>query len=112
VESRYRELRAAINDEDTEQLLQLVEWLRSRGRLELALWEVDHVLQVDPGSARAKELKTWIVEQSKVAEARRSGRPFASDPFTRWWIARVFYLGAWGLVCGVLARAQTANKGI
>lgn len=75
VESRYRELRAAINDEDTEQLLQLVEWLRSRGRLELALWEVDHVLQVDPGSARAKELKTWIVEQSKVAEARRSGRP-------------------------------------
>ena len=38
--------------------------------------------------------------------------PFASDPFTRWWIARCFYLGAWGLVCGVLARAQTANKGI
>ena len=32
--------------------------------------------------------------------------PFASDPFTRWWIARVFYLGAWGLVCGVLARAK------
>ena len=31
--------------------------------------------------------------------------PFASDPFLRWWIARVFYLGAWGACCGVLARA-------
>ena len=31
--------------------------------------------------------------------------PFASDPFLRWWIARVFYLGAWGAVCVGLARA-------
>ena len=30
--------------------------------------------------------------------------PFASDPFTRWWIARCFYLAAWSAVCGVLAR--------
>jgi len=28
--------------------------------------------------------------------------PFASDPFTRWWIARAFYLGAWGLACVIL----------
>ena len=32
--------------------------------------------------------------------------PFASDPFTRWWIARAFYLGAWGACCGVLARKE------
>jgi hypothetical protein len=30
--------------------------------------------------------------------------PWASDPFTRWWIARCFYLAAWSAVCGVLAR--------
>mgnify|MGYP007122133210 FL=1 len=30
--------------------------------------------------------------------------PFASDPFTRWWIGRCFYLAAWAAVCGVLAR--------
>ena len=30
--------------------------------------------------------------------------PFASDPFTRWWIGRCFYLGAWLGLCGVLAR--------
>jgi len=28
--------------------------------------------------------------------------PFASDPFLRWWIARCFYLGAWGLACVIL----------
>lgn len=32
--------------------------------------------------------------------------PFASDPFTRWWIARAFYLGAWGAVIVLLARAR------
>jgi len=32
--------------------------------------------------------------------------PFASDPFTRWWIARAFYLGAWGLVSAVLVKRR------
>lgn len=32
--------------------------------------------------------------------------PFASDPFTRWWIARAFYLAAWGAVIVLLARAR------
>ena len=35
--------------------------------------------------------------------------PFASDPFTRWWIARCFYLGAWGLVCGVLIKRSASG---
>jgi hypothetical protein len=79
VEDRYRELRAAIDDEDVDQLLQLAEWLRSRGRLDLALWEVDHVLAVEPNNARGQELKVWIVEQQKVAEARASGRRDGAD---------------------------------
>jgi hypothetical protein len=35
--------------------------------------------------------------------------PFASDPFLRWWIARAFYLGAWGACCGVLIKAGRAR---
>jgi hypothetical protein len=35
--------------------------------------------------------------------------PFASDPFTRWWIGRAFYLGAWLGLCGVVARASRAT---
>ena len=38
--------------------------------------------------------------------------PFASDPFTRWWVGACFYLAAWGGVGVVLARAHTTNKGI
>jgi hypothetical protein len=71
VESRYRELRAAIDDEDLDSLLRLAEWLRSRGRLDLALWEVDHVLKIEPGNAQAREARTLIVAQQKVAEARK-----------------------------------------
>lgn len=33
--------------------------------------------------------------------------PFASDPFLRWWIARCFYLGAWGLVSAVLIKRRS-----
>lgn len=32
--------------------------------------------------------------------------PFASDPFTRWWVGSCFYLAAWGGCCGVLMRAE------
>lgn len=74
VDVRYAELRAAIEDDDTEQLLQLAEWLRSRGRLDLALWELDHVLEQEPTNARAQELRTWVLEQQKVVEARRAAR--------------------------------------
>jgi hypothetical protein len=35
--------------------------------------------------------------------------PFASDPFTRWWIARAFYLGAWGAISGVLGRGSLSS---
>lgn len=36
--------------------------------------------------------------------------PFASDPFLRWWIARCFYLGAWGAACGVLVRGSVGSS--
>ena len=37
--------------------------------------------------------------------------PFASDPFARWWIARCFYLGAWGLVSAVFVRSGARGRG-
>ena len=36
--------------------------------------------------------------------------PFASDPFTRWWIARAFYLGAWELVSAVLIKCRIKSE--
>ncbi len=36
--------------------------------------------------------------------------PFASDPFTRWWIGRVFYFAAWCGIVGVLARGTTTRS--
>lgn len=80
VDVRYAELRAAIEDDDTEQLLQLAEWLRSRGRLDLALWELDHVLEQEPANARAQELRTWVLEQQKVVDARRAARAGQGRP--------------------------------
>ncbi len=36
--------------------------------------------------------------------------PFASDPFTRWWIARCFYLAAWGGVGVVFSRPNARGR--
>ena len=36
--------------------------------------------------------------------------PFASDPFTRWWIGSCFYLAAWGGVGVVLSRPDVRGR--
>lgn len=66
VEERYNDLRAAIADDDIEGLLRLAEWVRQRGRLTLALKDVDTVLAREPANRAANELKTIIVEQQKL----------------------------------------------
>lgn len=73
VEERYRELRAVITDDDVEQLLRLSDWLRARGRLDLALWEVDHVLELEPANPPGKELRTLILQQQLLNQARVPG---------------------------------------
>ena len=78
-------------------------------RWTLLVWELCCVALAWWGLWRARR-RTWGAAEAVlvVLVACESAvvlvGPFASDPFTRWWIARVFYLGAWGLACGVLGR--------
>ena len=71
VEERYRALRASIDEADAQGLMRLAEWLRSRGRCDLALLEVDRALAADPGNPDGRALRLLIVEQQKLEEASR-----------------------------------------
>lgn len=70
VEERYDLLRRAIPDDDVDTLLQLAEWLRAKGRLALALTEVDRALKADPDSQQARDLRVIIIEQSKLQHVK------------------------------------------
>ncbi len=74
VEERYRALRASIDEADAPGLMRLAEWLRSRGRCDLALLEVDRALAADPGNPDGRALRLLIVEQQKLEEASRVAR--------------------------------------
>ena len=80
-------------------------------RWTLLVWELACVALVWWGLWRARG-RTWgAVEVCLVVLVACESAvvivgPFSSDPFTRWWIARAFYLGAWGLVSAVLSRRQ------
>lgn len=81
IEERYLQLRATIDDEDVDALLRLAEWLRARGRLDLALWEIEGVLRIEPGHQAARDLHTLVVEQQKLRDARRA--PDVDEPASR-----------------------------
>lgn len=66
VEPHYRKLRAVIADDDVEQLLVLVSWLFDREAYHLALTEVEHVLEVDPGNEEAKRLRKLVEGQIRL----------------------------------------------
>lgn len=70
VEELYRQLRSSIEETDVEGLLRLAEWLRSRKRLAEALAEVNRALLVEPTNSRARELRTVIEEQIRLAAVR------------------------------------------
>ncbi|MGQ0627729.1 MAG: hypothetical protein ACT4PL_06460 [Phycisphaerales bacterium] len=58
VTERYRELRAAIDENDAEQIARLIEWLIARNQLDLAAREADALvlrLPGDPSALRARE---------------------------------------------------------
>lgn len=80
VDESYQSLRAAIADEDVEGRLQLAEWCRARGRIDLALWETDQALEAEPGNPKAREMHTLLVEQEKLN--RSSGRGETDDAFS------------------------------
>jgi len=77
IDEQYRSLRASIDPGDAEGLVRLAEWLRSRRRLDEALIEVDRALKSEPTNSDARNLKTLIIEQQKLAAARRPDAPTA-----------------------------------
>ncbi len=85
VEERYEALRSIINVQDVDGTLRLAEWVRSKGRLDLAMIEVERVLKLEPTNPAAKDLKTLVLAQLAVsankAEAR-SEQGLAQGPAT------------------------------
>lgn len=77
VEERYQELRAGIDDSDTERLLMLAEWLRARQRYELALEELDAIVAREPSNQRARDLRTVTYQQLLLI---RNARPRTGEP--------------------------------
>ena len=75
IEERYKELRAAIDDTDTERLISLAEWLRARRRFDLAAKEVEAALKVEPNNKRGKDLLLLIEQQALLAQSSGLGKP-------------------------------------
>lgn len=71
---RYESWRARVADDDIEQLLMLVDWLRDQEAYSLALVELAHILQVDPGNRQAESLKQQI-QGMILLKAESAGRP-------------------------------------
>lgn len=77
VESRHRQMRSAIEDSDTDQLLSLTEWLVRRRRFELAKTEVDAILERSPESGPARRMRDMIGTQIMLRDAAPAD---ATDP--------------------------------
>ena len=86
-----------------------------RTRAVLHTWEVLCVAVAWWGVWRGRARRWGRVEEALVIVAACETMvalvgPFASDPFTRWWIARCFYLAAWGGVGVVLSRPNARGR--
>ncbi|MEO0632252.1 MAG: hypothetical protein AAFY46_16230, partial [Planctomycetota bacterium] len=68
VEERYRQIRATIEDDDAEQLVQIAEWLMARSRPGLAIPDLEAALEADPFHQRARELLRVARESQRLLE--------------------------------------------
>lgn len=75
VEERFEALRSATADDDVDGIMQLAEWIRSRGRLDLALVEVERVLAIQRGNTEAIQLRKVILEQARLDQLAKSRPP-------------------------------------
>lgn len=78
VRERYQRMREGVPDEDTERLLVLVEWLRAKGELVLALVELESILEREPDHPEAHRLQREVRAELALRELRRS--PIESGP--------------------------------
>ncbi len=74
IQERYEALRDSIDPEDIEGRLRLAEWVRAKGRFDLALIEIEGVLVQEPGNPHAKEMQNLVLAQQSVASQRVSAR--------------------------------------
>lgn len=74
---RYRQMRDAIDDDDADRIVMLAEWLRARGRDDLALREVEALLERQPIHVEARRLRLLISSQMELAQRTRAQRDAA-----------------------------------
>lgn len=72
---RYRRIRAAIDDEDAEQLFRLAQWLVANRELEAAGIELAATLKADPSHAGAIRLRDLVEKQLALKERRAAETP-------------------------------------
>lgn len=82
---RYRDLKKAIDSEDPDQVLRLVEWLSTRNQLDLAMQELDALLKAQPENAKALKVRTQLLRQidlrsKSVREAAPGGGDVEPEP--------------------------------
>ncbi|HYE62410.1 MAG TPA: hypothetical protein VD997_10470 [Phycisphaerales bacterium] len=81
VQDRYQTYKGMIDPQDVENRLKLAKWVFGRGRYDLALLEVEHVLKLEPANPDAKELKNLVHAQQAVAAQKAAKRePGAKHP--------------------------------
>jgi hypothetical protein len=67
---RFQQFRNALQDNDIDGRLLLVDWLRDRRAYELAVEELESILLIEPDHPQAKILKTWLEQHLKLKKKR------------------------------------------
>ncbi|MCC5785978.1 MAG: hypothetical protein JJU33_04675 [Phycisphaerales bacterium] len=71
---RYREMRAAIDDYEVDQLVVLIDWLTANGAHTTALEEAEALLRRVPGQPEVIQRLPLLRAQARLAESRREER--------------------------------------
>lgn len=79
---RYHAMREAIDDSDVPSLLVLVDWLRARDLYSEAVAELDHVLEIEPGNSRARQMRVVLEQHREMAERSKTSTPASVSPST------------------------------
>ncbi len=80
VAERYAQLRSTVSDDDIEARLALVEWLRARKAYQLAIHELESILEIAPKNQHAKVLHTWLKEYDKLADNVQEDKEDSNEP--------------------------------
>ncbi len=80
---RYRQMREAIADDDADSLVKLCEWARARGKADVALLELERLLQKNPLHVEARRLKILILSQKELDKKAKKPAPPERQPAPR-----------------------------